>query len=105
MVVFIRENSRMAMIAAGWMGMPNAAMVIGNTVYLWGASRQEFLRDQQWVRHEVVHVLQYQKYGVLLFWWLYIADSVKKGYNDNRFEREARNFERDGKILDGVVFK
>lgn len=104
MVVVIRENSRMARLAALAIGKPNAAMVVGRTIYLWGASRREFLADVRWVRHEVVHVLQYQKYGVLLFWWLYLADSMKRGYEDNKFEREARSLERDGRILDGVVF-
>ena len=105
MVVFIKVNSRLAMLAAGLIGKPNAAIVVRNTIYLWGASREVFLQDVQWVRHEVVHVLQYQKYGVLLFWYLYLADSIRKGYLDNKFEREARNFEKDRKILDGVTFR
>ncbi len=105
MVVFIRENSRLAMVAAGWIMKPNAAIVVGRTIYLWGASRAEFLADAGWVRHEVVHVLQYQKYGVLLFWWLYLADSMRNGYVDNRFEREARSLEKDGRLLDKVVFR
>ena len=105
MDVFIRENSRLAMLAAGQMGKPNAAVVVGSTIYLWGASRKEFLGDIKWVRHEVAHVLQYKKYGVLLFLYLYLAASAKNGYLDNRFEQEARSFENDKKILENITFR
>ena len=105
MIVFIRENSRLAMLAAGWLGKPNAAIVIKNTIYLWGASRSEFLQNISWVRHEVAHVYQYKRYGLLLFLYLYVAESSRKGYYSNRFEKEARSFERDGKLLNNITFR
>ena len=105
MTVFIKERSRLARIAARQLRMPRAAIVIGNTIYLWGTTRHEFLQTPSWVRHEVAHVYQYKKYGSLLFIYLYLRETSVNGYYQNRFEKEARSKERDKGILDKIEFR
>lgn len=75
------------------------AIVFGNTIYLYGANREEFIADQRWVRHELKHVLQYRQYGFAGFLFQYIIEWVKKGYYNNRVEIEARNSEADETMI------
>lgn len=105
MDVFIKENSSLARLAARQLRSPQAAIVVKHTIYLWGASREEFLQSSSWVRHEVAHVYQYKKYGLMKFLWLYLYESLVNGYNNNRFEKEARKYENDYKILDNITFR
>jgi hypothetical protein len=56
------------------------------------------------VRHEVAHVKQYQEMGLLPFLTLYLTETIKKGYQNNRFEVEARQKEKDSSILSGFYF-
>ena len=105
MIVYIKENSRLAMLAAKKLQKPNVAIVIKNTIYLWGASRKEFLAVPSWVRHEVAHVYQYKQYGTLLFIYLYLTENARTGYYNNRFEKEAQRREHETKILDGILFR
>jgi len=72
------------------MKAPSIAMVIGNKIHLSGVSREEFLNDQQWLKHELVHIDQFKRYGTWKFLWMYLRESIKKGYYNNRFEVEAR---------------
>lgn len=105
MIVFIKEKSLLAKIAARQLHSPQAAIVVKNTIYLWGSSREAFLQSQSWTRHEVAHVYQYKKYGLTGFLWLYLWETVVNGYNENSFEKEARNREEDLAILDGISFR
>lgn len=105
MTVLIRENSRLAKIAATQLRSQRVAMVIGSTIHLWGATRQEFLQTPSWVRHEVVHVFQYKKYGVFRFLCLYLWQSARHGYYRNRFELEARAREQEPGLLDDLLFR
>ena len=105
MIVFIKEKSRLAKWAARKLRSQNAAIVVKNTIYLWGASREDFLRSPGWVRHEVAHVYQYQQLGMMRFLWFYLYQTARNGYYNNRFEREARSHENDARILDGITFR
>lgn len=80
------------------------AMVIGKTIYLHSTSKDEFLSNKRWVRHEVAHVRQYLELGSFRFILLYLLESFYKGYQHNRFEVEARAKEKDMSITDGIHF-
>lgn len=80
----------LARIAAKKLGVSQVALTIGQTIYLCGTPRTEFLANERWVKHELAHVEQFRKYGFLQFIGMYLWESVKKGYYQNRFEIEAR---------------
>lgn len=90
----IVEGSLIARIGRIFMKSPNLALVIGKTIYLSGVRKEEFLKDERWLHHELVHVQQYKKYGRLKFLWLYTLESIRKGYRNNKFEIEARKEEK-----------
>ncbi len=80
------------------------ALVLGSTIRLHNVTREEFLKDTKWVRHEVAHVKQFQQKGYLRFIVSYLLETFNFGYAHNRYELEARKKERDQYILDGVEF-
>lgn len=86
----IRENSPYAGIAARVLGARAVAMVLGRSIHLHGATRSQFLADRLWVRHELVHILQFRRLGFLRFILLYAWWSLIYGYENNPLEREAR---------------
>lgn len=88
--VYIKENSWVAKLAAGKMRSENVAIVFGNTIHLHGVSRTYFLSRDNWVKHELKHVEQYKRYGYWTFLFKYLAEWVRKGYYNNKFEAEAR---------------
>ena len=65
------------------------AITIGRTIYL-SCSKQDFLSDTPWVRHEFTHVQQYKKYGVLEFAKRYLFSAIfYHSYAKIPFEKEA----------------
>lgn len=88
--VSIRAASFLARVAAQFMRAKQVAMVLGSTIHLHGVSVAGFLSNKQWVRHELCHIDQYRRYGMLRFLLLYLIESVRRGYEQNRFEVEAR---------------
>lgn len=42
------------------------------------------------LRHEVEHVRQANRLGLWRFWWEYLREMWRNGYEHNRFEVEAR---------------
>jgi hypothetical protein len=89
----IVERSTIARLAATWLGSSQVAMVWGNRILLWGCSQEEFLSNRPWVRHELKHVEQYQRFGMVGFLVRYIVYSVRHGYANNPLEVEARQAE------------
>ena len=83
-------RSPLARIARLVLGSQRVAMVVGQTVHLSGATREQFLADAEWVAHELVHLRQYQEHGLLPFLWKYLLESARMGYYQNRYEIEAR---------------
>ena len=84
-------NSPLACIARLVLGnKANVAMVIGQTVHLSGATREEFLADAEWLAHERVHIRQFREHGFVPFLWKYLVESARVGYFNNKFEVEAR---------------
>ena len=86
----IRENSPFARIAAWKLKSKRAAIVFGSTIHLYNISRLQFLRDERLMRHELCHVKQYSEHGFIPFLLKYLIESIRHGYTNNRFEREAR---------------
>lgn len=83
-------NSPLAYIARRVLHGSRVAMVLGQTVHLSGATRQEFLADAEWVAHEKVHLRQFREHGLLPFLWKYLVESARVGYYNNKYEVEAR---------------
>lgn len=80
-------------MAAKKMKAFSVAMVLGKTIHLWGVSKEEFLTDKNWVKHELKHIEQYKKYGYIGFLTRYLWFSFKYGYYNNPLEIEAREAE------------
>jgi len=89
----IKENSWVARFAAWKLKSSNVAIVIGQTIHLYGVSKADFLKDERWVKHECCHLQQYRDHGFFGFIFKYLVESVRKGYYNNRFEVEARKAE------------
>ncbi|PUZ27740.1 hypothetical protein GA0116948_10647 [Chitinophaga costaii] len=104
LVVHIKEDAWLAKLAAKRMRSSQMAMVVGCTIYLHGVSRQGFLSDAGWMRHEVCHVYQYRQYGILRFLWLYWREFHRHGYYQNAFEIAAREAENDPELLKNIDF-
>lgn len=90
---FIKENSWIAKLAALKLNSKRVAIVMGNTIHLHNTSKQEFLKDERWVKHELCHVRQFQQNGFLPFIAQYVWESIKHGYYNNKYEVEAREAE------------
>ena len=87
---YIKENSWLAKIAAIKLRSSSVAMVLGKTIHLHNTSKDDFLQNKKWVKHELCHVQQFKQHGYLLFIIKYVWESLKKGYYNNKFEVEAR---------------
>ncbi|MCM5529485.1 DUF4157 domain-containing protein [Parasegetibacter sp. NRK P23] len=86
----IKENSSFARIAAAFRKEPRIAMVLGNTIHLYGVTEGAFRANTRWVRHEMAHIRQFRQYGTAGFILRYVWEWIKHGYTNNRFEVEAR---------------
>ena len=91
--VYIKENSWVAWLAAWKLGVPNVAIVFGQTIFLHNCTTETFLANRAWVRHELKHVEQYSRFGFMGFIVRYIIESIQNGYYNNKYEREAREAE------------
>ena len=61
MEFLIKENSWIAGIAAKKLHSQNVAIVLGKTVHLYNVSKEHFLKDKKWMKHEMCHVNQFRK--------------------------------------------
>lgn len=106
MKVKIVERSLIARIAAWKLGTRTMAVTIGYRIYLHGIHRSAFLTDEAWVKHELAHVQQYKNYGLIRFLVLYLFESMRKGYFNNKFEVAARKAELQSSqsLKEPVVF-
>jgi hypothetical protein len=101
--VYIRENSWIASIAARKLKANRVAIVLGSTIHLWNTSKQEFTANRRWLIHELVHVMQFRRYGYFSFIFLYLLESLRKSYFQNKFEIEAREGENNIELLEQVI--
>lgn len=86
----IVENSVLARVARLKLGTRSVAMVLGNSIHLSGATREEFLNDPYWVAHEMEHIRQFQEHGKLGFLGRYLLGWLRHGYYNIPFEVAAR---------------
>ena len=93
MEFLIKENSWVARIAAWKLKSESVAIVFGKTIHLFNVSKDLFLKDEKWVKHEMCHVRQFEKYGYFHFIIKYLWQSWKHGYYNNKYEVEAREAE------------
>jgi hypothetical protein len=87
---YIKENSFFAKIAAKKLQATSVAMVLCKTIHLYGTSKENFLKDEKWVKHELCHIKQFKDHGYLMFILKYLWESAKVGYHNNKYEIEAR---------------
>ncbi len=90
MELLIKENSWIARLAAKKLQTPNVAIVVGSTIHLYNVTKQQFLQDERWVKHETCHLRQFHQYGFFSFILMYLWESARKGYYNNKYEVEAR---------------
>ena len=83
--VVIIENSRYARMHLGM-----AATTRPDRILLAGDGAR-FIADPELLLHEFFHVLRQWRPGRLTR-WRYLLESVRRGYRDNCYEREARDF-------------
>lgn len=95
----VKEGAWIAAIAAKFLGCSNAAIVVSNTIYIYGVTKQAFLQNERWLRHELQHVLQYYRLGFVGFLFLYLLNHIKYGYRNNPLEVEARAAETDISLI------
>lgn len=95
----IKENSLPARLAARKLKSRAIAMVLGHTIHLYGTTKAEFLFDERWVRHELKHIEEYERYGVIRFLYKYILQTIRCGYYKCALEQEARAAENDPSII------
>jgi hypothetical protein len=99
LLVRIKEGSFVARLAAWKLKSDNAAIVIGNTIHLYNASRPEFLKNKAWLCHELKHIQQFRQYGFVPFIFMYVLESILHGYANNKFEIEARAAEEEEHLI------
>ena len=95
----IKERSFIARLAAWKLNSDKVAIVIGKTIHLHNTERNEFLQNKRWVLHELKHIQQFQKHGFLPFIFLYLWESLRHGYANNKYEIEARAAENDEQLF------
>lgn len=89
-------------MAAWKLSSSKVAIVIGKTICLHNTTTQEFTENKYWLRHELKHVEQFHEHGFIRFIFLYLWESIKNGYNNNKYETEARNAETDHEIINRI---
>lgn len=51
--------------------------------------RDAYKDDETILRHEQIHWEQYQRYGFWGFYWHYLSQAARKGYEQHPMEQEA----------------
>lgn len=90
----IKENSWVAWLAAKKLGASSVAIVVGKTIHLHKSSKENFLKNERWLKHELCHIRQFKQHGYLSFIAKYVWESLLHGYHNNKYEKEAREAEK-----------
>ena len=72
---------------------PGARATTRRNRILLAGSAQDFVADPTLMLHEYYHVLRQWNRGSLTL-WRYLAEWLRRGYWQNRYERHARRFAR-----------
>jgi hypothetical protein len=86
--VKVIENSKIAKYAARLNKKDEYAVTIGRRIFI-NCSKEEFFASPSWVRHELIHVDQYGKHGIVIFLTRYLFHSIFHKYENNPLEKEA----------------
>lgn len=86
----IKENSWLAWIAAKKLRAGSVALVLGKSIHLYNTSKEDFLQNKKWLKHELCHIRQFKEHGYIGFILKYLAESIRHGYQNNKYEIEAR---------------
>lgn len=89
-----RYNSIIAKAIGKLNGRSRYAVTISKTCTLYSTDKSYVDMSTRWRKHEDAHKAQYEKYGQIKFLILYLWESCKHGYTNNKFEIEAREAER-----------
>ncbi|MGI9192315.1 MAG: eCIS core domain-containing protein [Chitinophagaceae bacterium] len=89
-----KTTSPLAYLAARVMRSSSCALVLGKTIHLHGTDVAGLKANAAWWQHELVHVAQYQRYGLIPFLVRYTWYSLRFGYKNNPLEIEARAAEK-----------
>lgn len=89
----IKENSWLAKMAAWKLKANSVAFVLGSTIHLYNATKEELLQNERWLKHELCHVQQFKAHGFFSFIIKYTWESIRNGYYNNKYEVEARQAE------------
>lgn len=89
----IKENSWIAKFAAMKLSANCVAIVIGHTIHLHNTTKEDFLKNDRWLKHELCHIRQFEEHGFFPFIVRYLWESIKFGYWMNKYEVEARQAE------------
>lgn len=89
----IKEKSWVAKLAAIKLRTNTVAIVIGKTIHLHNTTKEDFLKNNRWVKHELCHIRQFRQHGYFTFIIKYVWESIRKGYYNNKYEVEAREAE------------
>lgn len=101
----IKERSWIAKLAAKKLRSRNVAIVFGKSIHLYGVSKESFMANKHWLRHELKHIEQYQRLGYLTFIFIYLWQTLKLGYHNCGLECEAREAEKDESIIERFQLK
>ena len=89
----IKEQSWIAKLAAKKLKTKSVAIVIGSTIHLYNVTKEQFLQNEKWVKHEMCHLKQFQQHGRFIFIVKYLWESLRHGYYQNKYEKQAREAE------------
>lgn len=89
-------------MAAWKLNYSKVAIVIGRTIHLHNTQQQEFLQDKSWLLHELKHIEQFRRHGFIRFIFLYVWESIRHGYINNKYEVEARAAENDKQLFEKI---
>ncbi len=103
--IYIKQGSKIAKWAAGNLNSQDVAIVIWNTIFIYGTTVEDFLQNKRWLRHEIEHVHQWRRNGFFLYIIKYLYYSLRYGYHDNPYEVQARKAEWDTGALDEYVIE
>lgn len=103
--VYVKSDSLLAKWASKKLKSQKCALVIRRTIYLHGITYNEFIKNEQWLCHELFHVYQYQREGVIRFLIKYFYYTLRYGYYNNPLEKEARTQEQNKDILSKYEIK
>jgi len=101
----IRQNSWIAKVASWCIKEKDVAFTLFKTIHLSQSTPRVFLNNQRWVAHELTHVRQFATYGNLRFIFMYLSESLRNGYYNNKWEVEARAEEDCVEILQDYYFE